>query len=340
MISKIHFPPVAILIFLFGILGCDPKTNEPSKERTAEDPLPSWNAGPAKNSIVEFIESSTSEGPSFIPEMNRIIVFDNDGTLWSEQPMYFQFLFALHRIREMAPVHPEWKDKQPFKAVLENDLETLKSIGMEGLLTMLMTTHAGMTTQEFQKIASNWMDTARHPTTGKRFKEMVYQPMLELLTYFRSNGFKTYIVSGGGVDFMRVFTQEVYGIPPEQVIGSRNKILFEYRDGDPYLVKLPELDFIDDGNGKPIAIHHIIGKKPVAAFGNSDGDLPMLQWTASGEGKRLMVYIHHTDAEREWAYDRESHIGKLNKGLDEATEKGWTVVDMKKDWNKIFPVEE
>lgn len=341
MIFKINTNAASTLLFLFlmGSFGCDQPVKEQSKEKEPEDPLSSWNAGPAKKSIIDFVETTTSEGSFFIPKKDRIVVFDNDGTLWSEQPMYFQFYFAMDRVRKMAPEHPEWKNKQPFKAVLENDLNALKSTGIEGLLTMLMTTHAGMTTEEFQKIAKNWIDTAQHPKTGKHFKEMVYQPMLELLDYLRSNGFKTYIVSGGGVDFMRVFTEEVYGIPPNQVIGSRNKVSFEIRNGIPSLVKLPELDFIDDKNGKPIAIHHIIGKKPVAAFGNSDGDLPMLQWTGSGPGKRLMAFIHHTDSEREWAYDRNSSIGKLDKGLDEALDKGWIVVDIKKDWIKIYPFE-
>jgi hypothetical protein len=274
--------------------------------------------------------------PNFVNPKDRIATFDNDGTLWSEQPYYFQFQFEFDRVKEMAPAHPEWNDNPLFKGALENDMETVMKSGMKGLMEIIMTTHAGMTTDEFAQIVKEWINTAKHPKTNKVYKEMVFQPMLELLDYFRANGFKIYIVSGGGIDFMRPWTEEVYGIPAEQVLGSSGKVKFEMRNGKPVLVKLPEINFIDDKEGKPVGIHQFIGKRPIAAFGNSDGDLQMLQWTAAGNGKRLMLYVHHTDAEREWAYDRESHIGRLDKGLDEAIEKGWILVDIENDWKEIF----
>jgi hypothetical protein len=310
-----------------------------SKQTTnSSEPLPSWNEGDNKQSIIHFVNEVTDESsPNFVIPADRIATFDNDGTLWSEQPYYFQFQFAFDRVREMAPDHPEWKNNPLFKAAMENDMKTVMKSGMKGLMEILMTTHAGMTTDEFAQIVKEWINTAKHPKTNKLYKEMVFQPMLELLDYLRANDFKTYIVSGGGIEFMRPWTEEVYGIPAEQVIGSSIKAKFELRKGTPVLVKLPELDFFDDKEGKPVAINKFIGKRPIAAFGNSDGDLQMLQWTDTGKGKRLMLYVHHTDADREWAYDRESHIGGLNKGLDEANEKGWTIVDMKKDWNKIYP---
>ena len=310
------------------------------KQNASINLLPSWNNGNAKQSIVDFVNDVTKEGSAnFVKPEDRIVVFDNDGTLWSEQPYYFQLQFALDRIKAMAPDHPEWNSTQPFKGVLENDTKTVIKSGMKGLMEIIMTSHAGMTTTEFDKIVTDWINTAKHPKTNKLYKEMVFQPMLELLDYLRANGFKTYIVSGGGIDFMRPWVEEVYGIPSEQVIGSSGKTKFEIREGKPVLLKLPEIDFIDDKEGKPVGINKFIGKKPVAAFGNSDGDLQMLQWTDGGDGKRLMVFIHHTDAEREWAYDRESNIGKFDKGLDEANEKGWTVVDMKNNWKKIYPFE-
>jgi phosphoserine phosphatase len=307
------------------------------KQNDSIDPLPSWNEGKSKQSIIDFVNDVSNENsPNYIKPEDRIATFDNDGTLWSEQPYYFQLQFALDRIKAMAPDHPEWKSTQPFKAVLENDTKTIMESGMKGLMEIIMTSHAGKTTDEFAQIVLEWINTARHPKTNKLYKEMVYQPMLEVLEYLRANGFKTYIVSGGGLEFMRPWTKEVYGIPSEQVIGSSVKTKFEIRNGKPVLVKLPELDFIDDKEGKPVGIHKFIGKRPIAAFGNSDGDLQMLQWTAAGDGKRLMVFIHHTDADREWAYDRESHIGKFDKGLDEANAKGWIVVDMKNDWKAIY----
>jgi hypothetical protein len=302
------------------------------------DPLPSWNEGSTKKSIVDFVDEVTNEASSnYVNPNDRIATFDNDGTLWSEQPYYFQFQFALDRVKEMAADHPEWNDNPLFKTAIENDMNTVMKSGMKGLMEIIMTTHAGMTTAEFEQSVTDWINTAKHPKTNKRYTDMVFQPMLELLDYLRANGFKIYIVSGGGLEFMRPWTEEVYGIPPEQVIGSSIKAKFELREGTPVLVKLPELDFFDDKEGKPVAIHKFIGKKPVFACGNSDGDLQMMQWAASNTYKSFMLYLHHTDAEREWAYDRESHIGRLDKGLDEAIEQGWTIIDMKRDWNSIYP---
>jgi phosphoglycolate phosphatase-like HAD superfamily hydrolase len=304
------------------------------------DPLPSWNEGKVKESIINFVKEVTDEtNPNFVKPADRIATFDNDGTLWSERPVYFQLLFAIDRVKELAPQHPEWETTQPFKAVIENDMKALAESGEHGLLELVMATHAGMTTEEFEQIVKDWISTAKHPKTNKLYKEMVYQPMLELLDYLRANDFKTFIVSGGGIEFMRPWVEGVYGIPPEQVVGSSIKVKFETTDTGPILRRLPKLDFIDDKEGKPVGIHKFIGRRPIAAFGNSDGDLQMLQWTEGEKGKRLMVYIHHTDAEREWAYDRDSHIGRLDNGLDEANEKGWTIVDMKNDWKVIYPFE-
>lgn len=308
------------------------------KMQNSVDPLPSWNDGETKQSIIDFVNEVTDpNSANFVEPINRIATFDNDGCLWSEQPYYFQLQFALDRVKALASDHSEWNNNPLFKAVLDNDIKKVLSFGEHGLLELVMATHSGMTTEEFSHIVKEWINTAKHPKTHKLYKEMVFQPMLELLNYLRTNGFKTFIVSGGGIDFMRPWTQEVYGIPAEQVVGSSGKVKFEMKDRQPVLIKLPEINFIDDKEGKPVGIHQLIGKRPIAAFGNSDGDLQMLQWTAAGEGKRLMVYVHHTDAEREWAYDRESHIGKLDKGLDEANEKGWTIVDMKNDWKVIYP---
>jgi phosphoserine phosphatase len=287
---------------------------------------------------VKFFQAATKQGSAgFIRPEERIAVFDNDGTLWAEQPMYFQLFFALDRVKALAPQHPEWKTKEPFASLLKGDVKSALAGGERALLEIVMATHSGMTTEEFERTVTQWISTARHPQTKRLYTEMVYQPMLELLAYLRANGFKTYIVSGGGVEFMRPSAERVYGIPPEQVIGSRIKTKFEMRQGKPVLVRLPEIDFIDDKAGKPMGINAHIGRRPVAAFGNSDGDLQMLQWTAAGAGARFCLYVHHTDAEREWAYDRQSHIGQLNQGLDEAKAKGWTVVDMKKDWKQIYP---
>ena len=304
------------------------------------DPLPSWNEGPAKQSIVDFVAKVTKEGgPDFVLPAERIATFDNDGCLWAEQPMYFQAVFIFDRIKALAPKRPEWKTTEPFASVLRGDLKSALAGGEHALLKMAMATHAGMTTAEFEKIATDWINTARHPKTGKLYTEMVYQPMLELLTYLRANGFKTFIVSGGGIEFMRPWTERVYGIPPEQVVGSSIKTKFEMRDGQPVLMRLPEIDFVDDKAGKPVGINSHIGRRPIAAFGNSDGDLQMLQWTTSGPGARLGLLVHHDDAVREWAYDRKSSIGKLDLGLDEAPKLGWTVVSMKDDWKKIFAFE-
>lgn len=322
------------LAFLFATSAIAP----PVPARAQSDPLPSWNDGPAKTAIVQFVGKVTKQGsPDFVPETERIATFDNDGTLWAEQPMYFQLLFALDRVKALAPKHPEWKTKQPFKAALEGDMKALAASGEKGLLTLVMATHAGMTTAEFETIVKQWIATARHPTTHRPYTRMVYQPMLELLAYLRANGFKTFIVSGGGIEFMRPWTNQVYGVPPEQVVGSSIKTKFEMRDGKPVLVRLPELNFIDDKEGKPVGINEHIGRRPILAFGNSDGDLQMLQWTAAGGGASFMGLVRHTDAKREWAYDRKSHIGRLDKALDEAKARGWTVVDMKNDWKEIYP---
>jgi phosphoglycolate phosphatase-like HAD superfamily hydrolase len=304
----------------------------------AADPLPSWNEGPARRSVVAFLEKVTREGGAgYVAPAERIAVFDNDGCLWSEQPMYFQAFFIFDRIKALAPQHPEWKGKEPFASVLEGDVKAALAGGEHALVEMAMATHAGTTTEEFEKVVTDWIATAKHPKTGRLYTEMVYQPMLELLAYLRANGFKTFIVSGGGIEFMRPWAERVYGIPPEQVVGSSIKTKFEMRDGKPVLVRLPEVSFVDDGVGKPVGIQMHIGRRPIAAFGNSDGDLQMLQWTGAGSGSRFCLYVHHTDAEREWAYDRQSSVGRLDKGLDEARAKGWTVVDMKKDWRRIYP---
>jgi phosphoglycolate phosphatase-like HAD superfamily hydrolase len=310
-------------------------------ETAAVDPLPSWNDGPAKSAIVAFVGEVTDEGgPDFVPVAERIATFDNDGTLWAEQPVYFQFAFATDQVKALAPQHPEWRETQPFQAVLEGDREALAASGEHGLLEIVMATHTGMTTDEFQASVADWLATARHPTTGRPYTAMVYQPMLELLAYLRDNGFKTFIVSGGGVEFMRVFAEEVYGVPPEQVVGSSGVVKFQTgSDGRPALVKEAEVEFVDDGPGKPVGINRFIGRRPLMAFGNSDGDLQMLQWTTAGDGPRFGLIVHHTDAAREWAYDRESHIGRLDKALDEAEANGWTVVDMEDDWKTIFAEE-
>ena len=304
------------------------------------DPLPSWNDGPVKKTVVEFVSRVTRDGgPDFVPPTERIAVFDNDGTLWAEQPLYFQFLFALDRVKTLAPTHPEWKDQEPFASLLKGDLKGALAGGERALLEIVMATHAGMTTTEFEQVIKDWLATAQHPQTKRPYTEMVYRPMLELLAYLRANGFKTFIVSGGGVEFMRPWTEKVYGIPPEQVVGSSIKSKFEVRDGKPVLVRLPEINFIDDQAGKPVGINQHIGRRPIAAFGNSDGDLEMLQWTTAGAGPRFGLIVHHTDAEREWAYDRKSSVGRLDQALDEAEKRGWTVVDMKRDWKRVFPFE-
>jgi len=315
---------------LVNILGTIPAS--------AEDPLPSWNQGDNKSAIIEFVTAVTTEdSKDFVPPAERIATFDNDGCLWSEKPMYFQLNFAIDRVKATAAEHPEWKDQQPFKAVLEDDRESLLEAGEEGLGQLIMASHAGMTAEEFAEAVRDWNETARHPRFNRPYTELVFQPMLELLEYLRANEFKTFIVSGGGIDFLRVFAEEVYGIPPEQVVGSSIKSKYEVRDGKPVIVKIPELNFIDDKEGKPVGIHQHIGRRPIFAAGNSDGDFQMLEWTTAGEGPRFGLLIHHTDAEREWAYDRESHVGKLVRGLDEGPKRGWHIVDMKRDWKVIYP---
>jgi phosphoserine phosphatase len=304
----------------------------------AADPLPSWNDGPSKAAIVAFVEKVTKQGsPDFVPPAERIAVFDNDGTLWSEQPAYFQLQFAFDRVKELAPQHPEWKTNEPFKSLLGGDMKGVAASGHKGLLEILAATHAGMTTDEFAAIASDWQAKAHHPRTGKLYTEMVYQPMLELLAWLRAQGFQTWIVSGGGIEFMRPFTERVYGIPPEQVVGSMIKTRFELRDGKPVLVREAGINLVDDGPGKPTGIHQAIGRRPVMAFGNSDGDLQMLQWTTGAPGPRFAGIVHHTDAEREWAYDKPSHIGQLDAALTEGRAKGWTIIDMKQEWKRIYP---
>lgn len=306
--------------------------------QTQAGPLPSWNEGPTKASIVDFVARVTENGgPYFLPPDQRIATFDNDGTLWVEQPMYVQLAFALDRVKVLAPMHPEWKDKQPFAAVLNGDLKALAAFGEKGVAELLAVTHAGMTTAEFEKIVTDWLATARDGRFKRPYTELVYQPMLELLAYLRTNGFKTFIVSGGGVEFMRPWTEAIYGVPPEQVVGSSIKTRYEMRDSTPVLFRLPDIDFIDDKAGKPIGINSHIGRRPIAAFGNSDGDLEMLQWATLGtSGARFGLIVHHTDAEREYAYDRQSHFGKLDVALDAAALNRWTVVDMKNDWKSIF----
>jgi phosphoglycolate phosphatase-like HAD superfamily hydrolase len=321
----------ALLALAAGLAG------QPS---SSGDPLPSWNETASKKAVRDFVgKVTTTGGPDFVPAAERIAVFDNDGTLWSEQPMYFQVLFALDRIKALAPKHPEWKDSQPFKAVIEGDMKAVAASGEKGLLQIMAASHVGNTTEEFEAIVRDWIASARHPTTRKLFTEMVYQPMLEVLAYLRANGFKTYIVSGGGVEFMRPWVERTYGIPPEQVVGSRVKVKYEVRGGTPVLARLAEIDLIDDGPGKPVGIHQVIGRRPVMAVGNSDGDFQMLEWTSSGKGPRFGLIVHHTDDKREWAYDRGSHIGKLERGLDEASKRGWVLVDMQQDWKVIHPYE-
>ncbi|WP_373502968.1 HAD family hydrolase [Aestuariivirga sp.] len=301
-------------------------------------PLPSWKDGPALKRIVDFVTATTTEGgPDYVAPADRIAVFDNDGTLWCENPIYFQAAFAFDRIKMMAPDHPEWKDQEPYKSLLSGDMRGLMAQGEHGLLEIVMETHAGMSVDAFQAIVAEWLKTARHPRFDRPYDSLVYQPMLELLAYMRANGYQTWIVSGGGIEFMRTFAERTYGIPPEQLIGSSIVTKFEILDGKPELMRLPKIDFIDDKDGKPVGINKFIGKRPVFAAGNSDGDLQMLQWTTSGTGPRFGMIVHHTDAEREYAYDRDSHIGQLDKALDAAPAAGWLVVDMKSDWLEVFP---
>lgn len=340
-----HITLSFLLISLMLTHGCKQEekagvsTEDSGAKMSAQqpDPLPSWNDGAHKSAIIQFVSNAIKEGNTgFIPEQDRIATFDNDGTLWAEQPAYFQLFFAIDRIKEMSGDHPEWKEQEPYKSILEGRLDHLEAQGMEALIKLVMTTHAGMSPQEFRKIVQDWMAFATHPKTGKPFNQMTYQPMLELLEYLRANEFKTFIVSGGGVEFLRAWAEVTYGIPPYQVIGSSIKTEWINDSNTVHINRLPELEFIDDKEGKPIGINRFIGKVPVFAAGNSDGDLQMLLYSDT-KNPSLQLYIHHTDSIREWAYDRKSHIGKLDMGLDEASKHGWLVIDMANDWNRVFP---
>src|SRR5215213_1903125 len=320
---------------LFPVLS--PALRPASLLAQTDDSLPSWNDGATKQAITTFVARVTTQGgPDFVPVEQGIAAFDNDGTLWVEQPMYVQLAFALDRVKAMAPLHPEWNDKQPFKAVVQGDMKTLAETGERGLMELMLLTHSGMTVEEFTNIVTAWLATARDARFRRPYTELIYQPMVELLAYLRENGFKTFIVSGGGVEFMRPWSERIYGVPPDQVVGSSIKTRFEMRDGRPILFRLPEMNFIDDKAGKPVGINEHIGRRPIAAFGNSDGDLEMLQWTTMSGGVRFGLLVHHTDAEREYAYDRESHFGRLDKALDAAAVNNWTVMDMKRDWKRVF----
>ncbi len=338
---------VVVLTLVAG-LGCStsPSPSAPAAgtsppaaaTATAGAPLPSWNEGATRKSIVDFVERVTREGGSdFVPAPERIAVFDNDGTLWAEKPVPFQLLFAFDRVKALAPQHPEWKTKEPYASLIKGDMAGVLASGEKGVLSIIATTHTGMTTEEFSAQVRDWITSAKHPTTGRLFTGMVYQPMLELLAYLRANGFKTFIVSGGGVEFMRPWAERVYGIPPEQVVGSSGKLKLDVRNGMPVLIKLPEIDLIDDNEGKPVGIQRQIGRRPIAAFGNSDGDMQMLEWASAGLGARFALFVHHDDAAREFAYDRADKLQQFNRGWDEAVAKGWTVVSMKNDWKTVFP---
>jgi phosphoglycolate phosphatase-like HAD superfamily hydrolase len=331
----------AISVACAGEPGKGPSTSPaaaPPAASASADALPSWNDGAAKRAIVAFVGRVTKEGgPDFVPIPARIATFDNDGTLWAEKPLPFQLMFAFDRVKAMAPQHPEWKTKEPFASLLNGDMAGVAASGERGVLQIMAATHTGMTTEEFTQAVQQWIATARHPQTRRLYTEMVYQPMLELLAYLRANGFKTFIVSGGGVEFMRPWAERIYGIPPEQVVGSSGKLKLETRNGRPVLIKLAEIDLIDDKEGKPVGIQNRIGRRPIAAFGNSDGDLQMLQWATAAPGVRFALFVHHDDAVREFAYDRTDKLQKFNVGWDEAVAKGWTVVSMQKDWNTVFP---
>jgi phosphoserine phosphatase len=304
----------------------------------AADQLPSWTGGAAKTAILEFVAAVTNEnGKDYVEPAERIAVFDHDGTLWVEYPMYTQILFAFERVKELAPQHPEWKTTQPFKALLEGDMKTVGASGMKGLMEIVVATHSGMTAAEFEAEASEWLATAKHPKFDRLYSEAIYQPQLELLAYLRANGFKTFIVSGGGIQFMRPITEKNYGIPPDQVVGSSAVTEFQMKGGKPALVRQPKIDFVNDKAGKPVGIYEHIGQRPILAFGNSDSDMQMIEYTVAGGGRRLGLFVHHTDADREYAYDRKSHVGTLDKALDQADANGWIVVDMKKEWQTIFP---
>jgi phosphoglycolate phosphatase-like HAD superfamily hydrolase len=323
------------LLLAFGLCG------HPCAWAQAPDPLPSWNDGAVKKSITDFVARVTTQGGAdFVPLDQRIATFDNDGTLWAEQPIYFQVQFALDRVKAMAPMHPEWKNREPFKTVLDGDIKALARLGEKGLLQVMAATHSGMTVEDFTKTVADWIASARHPRFNRPYTDLIYQPMLELLAYMRANGFKTFIVSGGGIEFMRPWTEKVYGIPPEQVVGSSGVTKWQMgKDDKPSLLKEAKVEFIDDGPGKPVGINRFIGRRPVFAYGNSDGDQQMLEWTAAGTGARFMGIVHHDDAEREWAYDRQSHVGRLDRAWDEGMRRGWAITSMKRDWKVIFPFE-
>ncbi len=321
---------LAVLLAAFAS-GCTPTQNP-------QNPLPSWNDGSTKKAILEFVAAVTEKGgKDYVEPAERIAVFDNDGTLWVEYPMYTQVLFAFDRVKELAPQHPEWKTKQPFKALLEGDMKTVGASGMKGVIEIVMATHSGMTAAEFEKTVTNWLGTHKHPRFKRLYTESVYQPQLELLAYLRANGFKTFIVSGGGIAFMRPISEKTYGIAPEQVVGSSVVTEFQVKDGKPVLVRMPKIDFVNDKAGKPVGIYEHIGRRPILAFGNSDSDMQMIEYTRAGEGRRLGLFVHHTDAVREYAYDRKSHVGTLDKALDQADANGWIIVDMKNDWKTVFP---
>ena len=332
---------ISILYFVSLLIIINACTQPAQHKTGSADPLPSWNDGTTKNAIIQFVKDVTDkDGNKFVAIHDRIAVFDNDGNLWAEKPVYTQLFFAMDRVKELASEHPEWIDEQPFKAVLEDDMQELMKHGEHGLLQIVMATHAGMTTEEFEVIVEDWLEQARHPRFNRPYTDLVYQPMLELIGYLQDNDFKTFIVSGGGIEFMRPWVEEVYGIPRDQVVGSTIKTEFVIEDDKPVIKRLSEIDFIDDKEGKPVGIHKFIGRRPIFCSGNSDGDLAMMQYTDGGEGARFMLYLHHTDSNREWAYDRESAVGKLDKGLDQAREKGWTVISMKDDWKYVFPFEQ
>lgn len=339
--KKIKFIFTIALIASF-IVSCknDSTKTEVSKNETIDvsDPMPSWNDSNSKTAIIAFVKKVTTPGADFVPVADRIATFDNDGNLWAEQPVYFQLIYAMDRIKSKADEHPEWQELEPYKSVIANDMQGVMKSGMKGLMQMIMTTHADMSPEDYKSAVSDWLKTTKHPKFNQPYNKMVYQPMIELLDYLRANDFTTFIVSGGGIQFMRVWATDEYDIPSHQIVGSSVKSKFEFtEEGDAKITRLPEINFIDDKEGKPIGIYEHIGKKPIFASGNSDGDLQMMQYTDSNTYPSFQLYLHHTDADREWAYDRDSHIGKLDKGLDEAKAKGWTVIDMKNDWNTIFP---
>ena len=333
----LRFNLLASFLLLLSILGCQNQNPTPPARQIAKDPLPSWNdTGPKKN-VIAFVERVTKEGsPDFVPIADRIATFDNDGTLWVEAPIYTQVVFSFDRVKQMAPQHPEWKTKQPFKGILEGDMKAVMATGEKGLYQLVVATSTGTTSADFDKTVSDWIAQAHDRRFNHLYTDLIYQPMVELLAYLRANNFKTFIVSGGEVGFMRPWTEKAYGIPPDQVVGTTMKTQLETQNGGPVIMRLPQISFIDDGPGKPVGIDTFIGQRPIAAFGNSDGDQQMLEWTAAGSGPRFMLLVHHTDADREYAYDRNSAVGRLDKALDEANAKGWTVVSMKDDWKRIF----